>query len=206
MNDDEVTIWMNELRQSDEVAAERLWRHFFDRLHHIARRQLHPDTRRVYDENDAAQSAFVSFCNGMAAGRFPDLSDRDGLWRLLLTITLRKIHHRHRYDHQEKRDIRQTVTESVFAAPGQSAATGVVDGLVSREPTPEFSAGFAETCDHLVNGLDDPDLSEIARLKLEGCTDQEIGDRLQFSRRTVQRRLEIVRRHWQKILESDAPD
>ena len=36
------------------------------------------------------QNAFHSFFRGVAAGRFPQLDDRDNLWRLLVVITARK--------------------------------------------------------------------------------------------------------------------
>jgi DNA-directed RNA polymerase specialized sigma24 family protein len=36
-------------------------------------------------------------------------------------------------------------------------------------------------------------------LRMEGYTDAEVADRLRCSRRTVQRRLEVVRRHWGRL-------
>ena len=97
-NDDPVTLWINELRGADQAAARKLWNHFVSRLHELARKKLRPHTRRVYDEEDAAQSAFQSVCAGIAAGRFPELRDRDGLWHLMLVITARKVARRHRHD------------------------------------------------------------------------------------------------------------
>jgi hypothetical protein len=69
-----------------------------------ARKKLGPKTRRVYDEEDAALSAFQRVCAGIAAGRFPDLRDRGNLLNLLLTITVRKVADRHRYDQQLRRE------------------------------------------------------------------------------------------------------
>ena len=42
-------------------------------------RQRHP--RAEADEEDAALSAFNSSCLGVAQGRFPQLADREDLWR-----------------------------------------------------------------------------------------------------------------------------
>ena len=42
------------------------------------------------DEEDAAPSAFNSFCAGAAGGGSRKLADRDDLWRLLVVITARK--------------------------------------------------------------------------------------------------------------------
>ena len=43
------------------------------------------------DEEDAALSAFESLYAGLANGKFPQLNDRDDLWRLLVVITSRKV-------------------------------------------------------------------------------------------------------------------
>src|SRR5438094_672479 len=109
-SDDPVTLWIDELRNADEAAAQKLWLHFVSRLYDLARKKLMPETRRVYDEEDAAQSAFHSVCAGIAAGRFPDLQDRDSLWHLLLAITGRKVAHRHRHDRQQRRDVRRNLS------------------------------------------------------------------------------------------------
>ena len=71
--------------------------------------------------------------------------------------------------------------------------------LVSRDPTPEFAAEFVETCETLFQSLDDPALRQVVALRLEGYEDAEIADRLRCSRRTVQRRLEVIRRHWNRL-------
>jgi DNA-directed RNA polymerase specialized sigma24 family protein len=72
----------------------------------------------------------------------------------------------------------------------------IVDALTSREPTPEFATQFIEICEVLFDGLPDPMLRQIGWLRLEGYADHEIASQLNCSRRTVQRRLEIIRRRW----------
>ena len=56
----------------------------------LARARLEGMRHAVADEEDAALSAFDSFCRRRRAGRFPRLDDRDDLWRLLVVITERK--------------------------------------------------------------------------------------------------------------------
>lgn len=193
-DEDPVSLWIDQLRESDEAAARQVWEHFSGRLCNIARRKLRSDTRTVYDEEDAAISTFRSVCAGMAAGRFPDLRDRDSLWGLMLTISTQKIANRHRYDRQQRRDIRRTLSDSIFTDSGQSD-----NKLLSREPTPEFAAELEETFSRLFGSLDEPELKEIAALRMEGCTDDEIGAKLNCSRRTVQRRITIICRHWESL-------
>jgi DNA-directed RNA polymerase specialized sigma24 family protein len=145
-NDDPVTVWIDQLRNADEAAAQKLWKHFFSRLYELARKKLRPKTRRVYDEEDAAQSAFHSVCAGIAAGRFPDLRDRDDLWHLMLVITARKVAHRHRHDQQQRRDVRRNWSDSIFVQSGDDSTPAGVDLSFSREPTPESRAWKTRRC------------------------------------------------------------
>ena len=74
-----------------------------------------------------------------------------------------------------------------------------VDAVQSREPTAEFAAQFVETFENLYDGLDDPVLRQVVTMRMEGHTDSDIADALKCSRRTVQRRVEVIRRHWDKM-------
>jgi hypothetical protein len=65
------------------------------------RSSRHKDTG--CDEEDAALSAFDSVCAGLARGRFPQLSNRDELWSLLVVITTRKVQAQARRLLQQKR-------------------------------------------------------------------------------------------------------
>src|SRR6516165_2981413 len=87
-----VTRWIGDLKAGGGSAAQPLWERYFERLVRLARNKLRSSHRRaaVEDEEDAALSAFDSFCRGAAAGRFPRLTDRDDLWRLLVVLTIRK--------------------------------------------------------------------------------------------------------------------
>jgi hypothetical protein len=95
MSEDEgvsVTCWLGNLREGDLAAAQPLWERYFSRLVVVARGKLKRVRRSTAgeDEEDAALSAFNSFCGGAARGRFPQLADRGDLWRLLVVITARK--------------------------------------------------------------------------------------------------------------------
>ena len=92
-DDGSVTGWIGDLRVGGDSAAQHLWERYFHRLVHLARARFH-STRRtgvIEDEEDVALSAFDSFCRGVALGRYPQLDNREDLWRLLVVITIRKI-------------------------------------------------------------------------------------------------------------------
>src|SRR5215510_9873464 len=84
-----VTRFFDQLRAGDPNAAEELWLRFFPRLVALARQVLAGRPQRVADADDAAQSAFASFCLRVKAGEFR-ISDRDDMWNLLGVITSRK--------------------------------------------------------------------------------------------------------------------
>src|SRR5437660_1244008 len=98
-----VSNWLDQLREGSDQAATRLWEHYFQRLVGLARTALRGAPRRMADEEDVVLSAFNSFCRGVEQGRFPDLRDRDGLWRLLVTLTARKAAHLRRDERRLKR-------------------------------------------------------------------------------------------------------
>ena len=67
-----------------------LWQAYFRRLVALARDRLRGTSRRAADEEDVALAAFDSFYRRAERGQFPDLEDRDDLWRLLFVLTVRK--------------------------------------------------------------------------------------------------------------------
>ena len=68
--------------------------------------------------------------------------------------------------------------------------------LVGREPTPEFAAMIAEEFRSLLDRLGDDQLRRIALDRMEGYTSDEIAERLGCARRTVARRLDLIRQLW----------
>jgi DNA-directed RNA polymerase specialized sigma24 family protein len=178
--DGSITRWLGPLRAGDPAAAEQLWKHYFRRLVGLARKCLQGGPRGAADEEDVALSAFDFFCRAAAAGRFPELGDRDSLWRLLLTITARKAAHLAR-----KEDRR-------------AAAELSLEEVLSRDPDPALAAEVAEQCQHLLRSLCDKELQEVALARMEGYSVEEIAGRLDCSPRAVKRRLRLIRALWQK--------
>jgi RNA polymerase sigma-70 factor (ECF subfamily) len=64
-------------------------------------------------------------------------------------------------------------------------------------PTPAFAIEVSEQLEQLLQSLGDRALRQIALLKLEGCTNREIAERLSVSLRSVERRLALIRGVWQ---------
>ncbi len=127
-----VTQWLRLLENGQPDAAQPLWEHFCRRLMDLASAHLNPRLKMVYDEEDAALSAFHSLCRVIADNRQTDLSNRENFWRLLVVITERKIIRRLKYEGRGKRDFRRTLVASVLT---DSAELSQDVDLPSREPT-----------------------------------------------------------------------
>ena len=134
-----VTHWITQLKAGDPRAAQQLWESYFLRLVGLARKKLQGLPRRAADEEDVALSAFASFCRGAEQGRFPQLHDRDNLWRLLVTITAHKAYHRVEHESRQKRGSNAILDEAALAG----AANKGLDDFLAQEPTPEFAAQVA---------------------------------------------------------------
>jgi DNA-directed RNA polymerase specialized sigma24 family protein len=192
-----VTHWIADLKEGDEDAARQLWQRYFDQLARLARVKLRSAPRAMADEEDVALSAFHSLCAAAARGRFSQLNDRDDLWRLLVTITARKAVRQAVYHRRQKRGGGQVQGE-VGGLDGDSGHGAELDQVAGREPSPEFAAMLAEQYGLLLEGLRDETLRQIARLRLEGYTSDEIAGQLGCNRRTVTRKLELIRTTWQE--------
>jgi len=188
-----VTGWIGQLQAGDPSAAQQLWERYFQQLVELARRKFRGAFGPVADEEDVALSAFASFCRGAIAGRFPQLSDRTDLWRLLVVLTARKVCHLRRDAQREKRGGKPTSLQE----PEQELAE-----IIGREPTPEFAAQVAEECQRLLALLDTEELRSIARWKMEGHTNEQIAAQLNCAPSTVERRLRSIRRRWEPEGES----
>jgi DNA-directed RNA polymerase specialized sigma24 family protein len=142
-----------------------------------------------------ALSAFDSFYAGMAGGRYPDLADRDDLWRLLVTIAARKASDQNRWESRQKRGAGRVVHASALGTGTDPEAEDLAQ-IVGAEPSPAFAAIVAEECVHRLQGLPDESLRQVAVLKMEGYRNEEIADRLGCGLRTVGRKLEVIRNAW----------
>jgi len=196
-----ISRWLGDLKEGDQAAAQPLWERYFSRLVVVARGKLRRMRRTTADEDeeDAALSAFNSFCAGAAQGKFPKLADRDDLWRLLVVITARKAMAQAQRQGRKKRGRGRIVDEAMLFGndvdPGEGSLAGL-ERIADAGPTPEFAAMMAEECQRLLDALGDDDLRQVAISRMEGYNNDEIAGQLGCARRTVARRLDLIRQTW----------
>jgi DNA-directed RNA polymerase specialized sigma24 family protein len=193
-----VTLWIGRLEAGDEAAASLLWDRYFARLAQLAgarlRRLRQPGADA--DAEEAALSAFASFCAGARRGRFPALGDRDAIWRLLVVITLRKVADRINFRLRRKRGGGLVLDEADLRA-GPDGEQLLLDELSGPQPGPELAAIFQEEFERLLRALGDDSLRAIALGKLAGATDQELARQHGCSRRTITNKLKLIRLTWE---------
>lgn len=193
-----VSHWINLIKTGDSTAANRLWKLYYDRLVRAVRKRLFGQNRAISDEDDVVLSVFESFYAAAENGRFPDLADRDDLWRLLLTMSARKIIDKRRHDQRQRRG----GNVALHSLDGNGDESNVIE-VIGNEPSPEMVMMLQESVDQLFSHLGVGQLQDLAVAKLEGYSNAEIAERFGCSERTIERRLHLVREKLQQELVSD---
>lgn len=183
MPESSIAKWICGVRAGDSAAVQTLWDAYFVKLVRLARSKLAGVPRVAADEEDIALSAFKSFCVRAEQGQFPQLNDETDLWSLLVRITARKAVDRRRYESRTKRG----GTRSLDAQQ--------LEAIIGREPTPEFAAQVAEEFQARLKQLPE-DLRDLAVAKSEGFTTEELAQKHACAPRTIERRLQLIRRIW----------
>ncbi len=188
---DNVSHWIEQVKHGDSVAASRIWQHYFDRLVRAVRQRMRGQNRAVSDEEDVVLSVFDSFYAAAEEGRFPDLSDRDDLWRLLLRMSARKVVDKRRHDLRQRRGGNVQIHQL-------GADEKTLIEAIGNEPSPEMVLMMQETLDQFFSDLRVGHLRELAVAKLEGYSNAEIARRFACSERTIERRLHLIREKCQQ--------
>jgi DNA-directed RNA polymerase specialized sigma24 family protein len=153
----------------------------------LARKLLGDAPRGAADEEDVALSAFNSFCVRAAEGKFPVLEDRDDLWKILATITVRKASRLARRERRRKgADFQQAMED--FSDHGTS---------------PELAIISQQELRRLFDLLEDEQLRLVAFCKLEGDSNAKIAETIGKSVPTVERKLRAIRQLWSAEVSDD---
>jgi RNA polymerase sigma factor (sigma-70 family) len=201
MSDDSVSVWITDLNAGDATAVERIFDRYFSQVVELARRNLRKSRRRAADEEDVAMEAMGSFFRGASQGRFSRLRDRDDLWRLLATLTIRKAAAQLRREGRQKRGAGRVRGESVFLQAADRKGTQCLEDAQGFDPTPELVATMIENFQRLLDRLPDETLQAVALYRLQGFTHREIANKIGRVPETVNRKLRRIREIWSE--ESD---
>ena len=198
--EESVTVWISQLKDGDQDAAQQIWERYCRRLVHLAASKFRGSPRRVVDEDDMVVAAFDSLYRGVEAGRFAKLDDRNDLWQLLVMITERKVIDEFHHERRQKRGGGNVRGESVFVGNQDDEPRAGIGGISGEELSPDAAIASIEECQRLLQLLPDDTLREVATLKLEGWKNREIAEKLECVEATVERKLKGIRSLWEREL------
>lgn len=173
------------LESGDAEAAAILFDRYARRLIGLARRRLDERVRPKTDAEDVVQSVFRTFCRRAAERPF-DLDGPDGLWALLVEITLRKCGRWNRHFRTRKRDVRREQTPL-------SDSDCDNELLDPAGPRPEDEAVLREMVERLLGALDDKLAESVCEMRLQGYEIEEIAVALKRSTATINRKIRHIK-------------
>ena len=188
---DQITLWIHKLKSGDEQAAAQVWEQFFRRVRALAVKKLAATSQRAYDADDLALSAINALCVGARDDKFHQLENGKDLWQILAMITARKA-----ANVWKKQSRSAEVGESIFGT-GEDGAQGLQQIAGNPESESAFLESLDGTCSEMLSGLDER-VREVALLRLQGYSHEEISGKIGRSVKSVERYMRLIREQWEK--------
>jgi RNA polymerase sigma-70 factor (ECF subfamily) len=172
-------------------ASTALYVRYAKRLHALVTAQSSRDLARMVDAEEIVQSVFRTFFRRAAHGSY-SVPEGEEMWKLLLVIALNKVRAVGTYHRAAKRDMRQTIRGEAFdraleSEEGRDERAVVILKLVIEE---------------LLDGMSRAN-RQIIEQRIEGHEVAEIADKVQRSKRTVERVLQGFRDQLQARIHED---
>lgn len=184
-----VTGWITAMKGGDEAAIYAVVQRYSEKLIQYAEgvyRRRFPDVSRAAEgPEDAAAAALLSFWRRATNQGFPALTDRNDLWSLLVTITIRKVYRQRKRAMSRKRG----------GGNVQDWAPEDLDSVVDNFPAPDAAAEFEDTRRAAMSLLNS-ELVPVAQMWLDGKTALETANELGISERHIYRRRKAIREIW----------
>lgn len=195
-SDESVTEWIDGLKAGNDDAIGKFVERYYDPIVRMVQQKLPPVARRAGDGEDVAISALDSFLVRAREGEFPQLQNRDDLWKVLVTISKRKAVKHIVHETAQKRGGGKVRGESVFVQADGTAKSGLDQISESHSLLDEQPATIVDCAQHILHfleSLDDPALRDIALWKSHGMTDEQIARELNCSTKTIERKRKRLR-------------
>lgn len=193
VEDSSITQWLQRLRSGESDAARQIWNRYYPRIVRFAELHLEKNADHAVDGEDVAQSAFRTVYLAVMDGKYPNIDDRNNLWRLLLVATLNRVRRHYRDIHALKRSVDKLASKPVTGRKMLMELSG-----------PAAEAELADLVETLLRHLDQEDptgeLRQIALLQLEQHSATAIAQRLQKRKTYVLQRIRWVRILWEEVI------
>lgn len=188
-----VSKWVSQVKAGDRSAARFLWVRFYGKLVRAATRRLGRNPDPALGGEDIAQGAFANVCEGLLAGKYPQLENRDDLWRLLMASMVNRVNSHFRSINAQKRTVAlnqplEQIDEKSLLMLATPAAQVELQDLIEQ---------LLETLDQ-----DDPtgELREIALLYLQEHSASAIAKKMRRRKTNILQKIHLIRLLWEKTL------
>ncbi|MCY2962434.1 MAG: sigma-70 family RNA polymerase sigma factor [Planctomycetota bacterium] len=177
------------VRAGESDAATELYLRYARRLHGLAQRQISTSLSRRIDPEEIVQSVFRTFFRRAATQDY-FVPEGEELWRLLLVITLNKIRRSAKFHNAQRRDVRRTSDDQ-----------GGIDHYLSADSYADENALtiLRMVIDDVIRSLPE-NQQKIVRMRIEGYEIDEISQKTDRAKRTVERILQEFRSELSKLL------
>jgi RNA polymerase sigma-70 factor (ECF subfamily) len=172
---------LRRFQSGERDASTELYLRYVGRLQALIAAQSSADLARRVDAEELVQSVFRTFFRRAAHGHY-SVPDGEEMWKLLLVIALNKVRAAGAHHRAAKRDMRQTVGGEAFEC-----------ALASKRARDEGALTVLRmVIDEVMEGMPVANRKMI-ELRIEGYEVAEIGEKVERSKRTVERVLQGFR-------------
>ena len=171
-------------KNSDALSNEelnRLFETYLPKLIRLAEHRISTRMQAKFGSDDVAATVCRSVFRRFKEGTFRFEDDAE-FWRLLVTVTKRKISNKVRHFSTQSRSVEDELSETASYI------------IASPEPGPSEAMAFEESLQAVANRLVPLEL-DVLTLRMDGFEHHEIAERLNVSERTIRRKIEVIKDH-----------
>lgn len=201
--EESVSEWIALAKFGENSAAAQLYHRYYERLLDYARPRMNQRYRPVACEEDIAQSVLRVFCEGARRGSFKNVHNRDDLWAMLIRITVHKIIDYHRRYGRHRKRACEVRASDLPNSERRDWRTSFEDQYVVEMLEPSMIADLQEVFQNLLQSLRCDESRQIALMRLQGNSIQEIAQTISKSTRSVERKLRSIRDRWAESLANE---
>jgi RNA polymerase sigma factor (sigma-70 family) len=187
-----VTEWIGGLKKGSADASAKIWHRYVEQLVREADRRLKNMPRRAVAEDDIAQEAFAAFFRGVEMQHFSQLEDRHDLWQVLIMLADRRAKDYMRRHLGPDQGLGQVRGESVMERTQTASPPAGFDNVAAPPVSPESAETLIRLIQRSFPELGDEELQRIALDRAANYTVAEIAERHGISRRTAERKIELI--------------
>lgn len=182
---------LRRFQQGQSDASTELYLRYAERLRALAAAQTSPALAHRVEPEEIVQSVFRTFFRRASRGEY-SVPDGEEIWKLLLVIALNKVRAAGAFHRAAKRDVRLTQGGAAYEHALESESGHDEDALTLLRLVVE----------ELLEGMPAPH-RQMIELRIEGFEVAEIAEKVERSKRSVERVLQEFRARLDRQIQKD---